>query len=345
MRFQWFYIAISLFLITIVILQPHWMGALVLLYWLIRILILRDKKILLIIFSLIALLNIRVWMMSKESNLPIDHSQDVLFIKPTTYRVDGDRLSFEGYSVNYREDIIVQYIISSKKEKERLHRDLPQILEVSGELKQPPANRNIHQFNYQDYLKRKQIHYIFKANKLTSVNLHYKIPIGFKLDYFRARIITYLNHFFDGHVLSYIKALLFADMQSLELETLDLYKSLGIIHLISISGLHIDLIIKVVKKILMLFKVSRERAGLVLMVILPTYFLLTGLGVSVFRAVVSNTLKTLFQTFDIKLSKSDAWSITLILAILINPYVVYSIGFQLSYGISGLLIFSMRQSY
>lgn len=338
MKYRWIFVAVSLFLINILIVQPAWLAFLALTYWLVRLLILRNKNLLLIIFSLTVLLNIRIWLVPRESNFPTELSHDLVYVKPSTYRVDGDRLSFEGKSAVYKEDIIVHYTISSEQEKETWQRKMPQVLEMSGQLSLPSSNRNIHQFNYKDYLKRQQIHYVFKADILVSASHKDSLPINFKLDYLRARIIRHLDYHFTGPVLSYIKALLFADTQSLEVEILDLYKSLGIIHLISISGLHVDLIIKTIKKLLTLFKLSRERSDHVLITILPTYLLLTGLGVSVFRAVVSNSLKILFKLLKLDLSKSDTWSITLILAILINPFVFYSIGFQLSYGISGLLI-------
>lgn len=338
MTYRWLFVAITLFLVDILIFQQGFFSLLLLSYWLVRLWLLRDRALLVFTCGLTLVLVGRIYFLQTDTHIPEDLTEAYIFVKPTSFDTNGDTLRFEGWSAQYEESLVVSYKVQSKAEKDYCQEKVPVAVKVRGSLQEPAENTNIHQFNYRNYLKRRQIYYVFYADKLESVSGNLKLPVKVRLDWFRHHLLTSLDNTFEDPLLSYIKALFFADMKAMEAQTIDLYKTLGIIHLISISGLHIDLIIKVISKLLGFFKVSREGTGLVLMVVLPWYLVLTGFGVSVFRSVTMAVLAYLTSLLELAISKTDIWALTLIIAIFINPLVIYSIGFQLSYGISGLLI-------
>ncbi|MFP3427261.1 ComEC/Rec2 family competence protein, partial [Pseudoalteromonas sp. SIMBA_162] len=77
-------------------------------------------------------------------------------------------------------------------------------------------------------------------------------------------------------------------------------------------------------------KIRRELATVILLLILPLYGILAGGAPSVWRAVTVVEL-LLLSRIKGRLSVDDALSITFILFVLIEPWSIYQIGFQLSY--------------
>lgn len=338
MRYRWIFVAGTIFVTCLFLIHLNLLTFLIVLYWYIRLLYLNDKKVFIISTGFTLILFIQIFTFPRHSDIPEDTTEAITYIKPTSLKIDGDSLRFESYIFAYDESIIVQYKIDSELEKEQLLNQLPNSVILKGQLVSPEPNNNINQFNYNEYLKRQKIFYVFKAEEIKNVRNSHSPPLSFLLDQWRFKVIKTLERYFDGLLLNYIQALIFADYNSLDLQTTDLYKSLGIVHLISISGLHIDLIIQLISKLMNYLHISKERSNVFLMLLLPFYLIITGMGVSVFRAVISNVLSLFFNHCGYRLSKSDCWSITLILALILNPMIIFSIGFQLSYGLSGLLI-------
>lgn len=338
MTYRWIFVAMTLIFLSIFLSLNNIWALCLLLYWLIRLLMIKDKKLLFIVGIVSLIFVVRNCKNDEESRIDETIDTAVLFIKPTTYSIDGDQLKFEGYIDQFDEMIVAHHTIPTESDKNTLKELEAIVIKVKGELKEPSENRNINQFNYKTYLKRKGIFYQFKVNELQPINEDIKLPLNIQLDYLRYKMKQFVMRIFDGPVLGYIQALIFANIDAMDIEIVDLYRSLGIIHLISISGLHIDLLINTVKGLLRTLRVSRERSLLAIIITLPIYLFIAGAGVSVFRAVVSNILQSTVKVCNIKLSKSDCWSITMIIALLINPSNIYSIGFQLSYALSGLLI-------
>lgn len=139
-------------------------------------------------------------------------------------------------------------------------------------------------------------------------------------------------------VSSYIKTLLFADTSSIDDQVMNGYKQIGIIHLLSISGLHIQFFIAGLTYILWRIGVTREKTYLFLLFFLPIYGSLTYWGTSIFRAIVMSLISQTSSRLGKPISGLDAWSWTLIIGLWIDPYQIFSIGFQLSYLLSLTLI-------
>lgn len=293
MKYRWIFVALTLIFLSIFLSLNNIWALCLLLYWLIRLLVIKDKKILFIVGIVSLIFVVRTWQNDQASRIDENIDTAVLFIKPTTYTIDGDQLKFEGYIDQFDERVVVQYTIPTERDKNNLKKLETLIVKVKGELKEPRENSNINQFNYKTYLNRKGIFYQFKVNELQPINEDIKLPLGILIDYLRFKMIQFVMHIFDGPVLEYIQALIFANIDAMDIQIVDLYRSLGIIHLISISGLHIDLLINIVKRLLRILRVSRERSSLMVIITLPIYLFIAGAGVSVFRAVVSNILQSI----------------------------------------------------
>src|SRR5699024_7564035 len=81
----------------------------------------------------------------------------------------------------------------------------------------------------------------------------------------------------------------------------------------------------------------RETAVPILLLSILFYGLVVGYGVGIFRAIVTNGFLLVAQILKKDLQPLDAFAWTLLLAIWLNPYIVFSLAFQLSYSLSAVL--------
>lgn len=94
--------------------------------------------------------------------------------------------------------------------------------------------------------------------------------------------------FLEDHVpknsVGIVQALIFGDRDLIDPDTLRDYQMLGIIHLLAISGLHVQTLLACLFWCLLRAGVTRETARLLLLCFLPVYACLTGAAPSVLRA-------------------------------------------------------------
>ncbi|WP_066872383.1 ComEC/Rec2 family competence protein [Clostridium mediterraneense] len=127
-------------------------------------------------------------------------------------------------------------------------------------------------------------------------------------------------------------ALVFGDKDYLEYEDKEKLKDIGVIHLICISGFHIVFIYSILKKFI------KKEISLALVFF---YVVLTGLTASALRAYI--TLVVLEMSFKVKKNYNSiaALSLSAILILLVKPYYLLDIGFDLSYlATLGILLFN-----
>ena len=86
--------------------------------------------------------------------------------------------------------------------------------------------------------------------------------------------------------------------------------------------------------------VRKEMATLVLLIILPIYGVIAGGAPSVWRAVSVVELIMLVRYARWQISMDDALAISFLCFVLLEPGVIYQIGFQLSYLATVSLVYS-----
>lgn len=345
----WVFPAITCLILAILYLGQHWYLALLALgLWLLRILRLQNQR-LVKVTCLISLLFSGVFLLHQHTNktsLSGDENRLLVTPEPASIKIDGDYFRFMGRALiqqgqkNKSEKIEVCYYLKSIEEKEKWQTDgLPAHLLLTGTIEKPAEPSNFYQFNYRNYLRQQRIYWQFNADSVEAVTaIPLKEPYFYKIEKARAAIIHYIDQTFHQKIAQYMKTVLFADRREFSEETMGNYRSLGVIHLFSISGFHIAYLAKWIKRFLLRIGMTHERSDLLLICALPLYGLLAGFGVSVFRAVTQKTTKIASRLLDQELNTLDAWALALMVALMINPYYVYNLSFQLSYTLSGIFI-------
>lgn len=255
-------------------------------------------------------------------------------------KIDGD--NFQAFVRCEKEKFQLSYKITTEEEQQRLKKlHYGQFISISANVETPSANRNQNQFNYQTYLKNQNVHYILRASNLAISN-QFSPSFLMRIQNIRLKIITHLTEKTAPTISPYCLALISGEKNGFSPEMYEVYQQMGVVHLLAISGLHVNLLIGAIYFLLLKFGITRERAITCLLVFLPFYVILTGANPPVIRAATMTALLLLSEKYTTKWSSFSAICLSFILFFLLQPYVMKEVGFQLSYAVSFGIILSSR---
>lgn len=242
----------------------------------------------------------------------------------TKYELQDTKLVLE---IKAKEKLIVNYKYGDKIFNNLSYGD--KIL-VKGSLKEPNVINIPNTFNYQKYLYNKQIYYMVEASSIDKIenNSNYLYTIK-NILYKRITNLKSSN---------YIKTILLGE-NTLNSEINASYRSNGISHLFSISGMHITLITNILYLYLNKITYNKKLKYIITDIFLILYLMLVGTS-SLLRSTIMNILFSVNFILKLNIKKIDIMLITLIISIIINPFIIYDIGFIYSYIISSFLIMS-----
>lgn len=246
----------------------------------------------------------------------------------TKYELKENKIVIE---LKAKEKLIVNY-----RYKEEIFNNLSygDKIQVQGTLTKPITINIPNTFNYQKYLYNKKIFYIVEATSLDKIenNKSYLYTIK-NILYKRINNLKSSN---------YIKTLLLGD-NTLPDYINNSYRINGISHLFSISGMHITIITNILLFYLNKITHTKKIKYIIIDIFLILYYILVGTP-SLLRSVIMNILFSINHLLRLKIDKIDILCMTLIVAITINPFIIYDIGFIYSYIISSsLMLFSPKQ--
>lgn len=139
-----------------------------------------------------------------------------------------------------------------------------------------------------------------------------------------------------------LNAMLLGDGKLLPADTRELYSSVGLAHLLALSGMHVGIIAMLVTIALWPLYVGRHnRTRLSLTIIaLWLYALLTDFSPSVTRAVIMSTVYMIGRIIQRNSVSINSLCLAAIVVLLVNPTDLNSVGFQLSFAaVAGIVIF------
>ncbi|WP_436512885.1 ComEC/Rec2 family competence protein [Clostridium thermobutyricum] len=155
-----------------------------------------------------------------------------------------------------------------------------------------------------------------------------------KLSHLREGVKEELKRNLGERNATIVSSIIFGKDENLDKEDEEDIKELGIIHVMSVSGIHIAMIFLLIKKIINI------KAGLILSFI---YVLITGIGFSSLRAWIMIMFSSLAILNRKTKSSLGAIAISGILIFFWKPYCIFNIGFQLSFGATlGIILFNEK---
>ena len=206
----------------------------------------------------------------------------------------------------------------------------------------PPLNPQ--EFDYRQYLAYKNIYHQHFINSDNWQLLEQ--ASGFSLRRMSINARSFLEEKLTLFIpqpeeLSVAKALILGKKEDLDKTTREVYAKAGAMHVLAVSGLHVGIIYLVLLGLLRQKQNKITRPVLVASIVIPAlwgYAFLTGLSPSVLRAVTMFSFLALAQVLNRRSASLNTLAISAFILLLVNPYMIMAVGFQLSYiAVAGII--------
>jgi competence protein ComEC len=258
--------------------------------------------------------------------------------------VVGERLKSTAYSDRYVANLSQiddanysgKVIVNIPKNQKNAAIQVGNYLQIFGQLQKnrPPTNPN--QFDYGNYLTKKNIYAQLYADRANiSIGKKSKKDIWYYSARLRNRILFVLqkNHF-NKTELDIAAALLMGQRQDISPEIVQDYQYAGAIHILSVSGLHVGFILLFMNFFLKPIPNTKKGSFIKLaitLLILWLFAILAGLSPSVVRSVTMFSFVAIGYNLRRTVNIYHTLFVSIFLILLFQPSFLFDVGFQLSY--------------
>ena len=233
-----------------------------------------------------------------------------------------------------------KFLLDVKKKDYSKELEYGDIITFNAIYNKPNSQRNYGGYDYSLYLKTQTIYGTFEGSQLQLKSKNKGSFVQKGIISFKEYIKGILKANLDENEAELCIGLVIGDRTNLSENIQEDFKTSNLTHMLAVSGSHFVYIILAVTYINKFLK--RKRSGQVLMLIVIVLFMnLTGNTGSVVRSGIMAALGIIASIIH---RKADIWNnmaIALLIQIILNPYIIFDVGVQLSYGgVIGIVAFN-----
>ena len=326
--------------------------------------LLPDATTLSVVLTILLLFHIRFW---TNSNFSVVKFQNLLipftiFLTGLFYSVS---FNYEGNSGNQSKQYFLAEVCQKPAEKVRTYQTVLSLqnqelaypekvvayfdksdfdstittgdqLIIHGKLQAIKNPGNPYEFDYESMMHRRRIWFSIYLTRSTYLKTKFCITSrenwAEKLrDYLVEKLATVLP---DKEERSVVSALTLGYRTELDQDTLDYFASTGAMHVLSVSGLHVGLLYMILAFLLGFLKrgkIGRVLFPTVMILFLWIYAFISGFSPPVQRATVMFTFVIVGNELRRPVNIYNSLTASALLLILLDPNVIFDVGFQLSY--------------
>ncbi|KRM23836.1 DNA internalization-related competence protein ComEC Rec2 [Latilactobacillus graminis DSM 20719] len=285
----------------------------------------------------------RCWLARCTYIQPVTPHNQIYKIQPDTIKVAGNQIQLIAQGQTDGQLIIGYYRCKNQIEQHRWQTESwPLLLIGDIELERIEGATNRHEFDYAQFMgQQKQCFYQTRMADNTIIKQIQ--PQGWldTLHHWRQKGLIYL-HRLPPALRFHAGALLLGVRETDGKVYQNVLGQLGIIHLLSLSGIHVFYLVTIIRRVATLCRVPREWVNGGLCCLLPIYALFVGGGTSIVRAIGLILLRLVCEMGHLHQSRLDSWSWVLLVNLLWQPYLLLSMGGLLSYLMAFALIYQWR---
>jgi len=235
--------------------------------------------------------------------------------------------------------------------KEGCH-DIPQVgdkIIIKTNFNEISPPQNPHEFDFKKYLALNNIYYqSFVKSSEYSILAHDQ---GNFLLTYSIRLQKKISGIFAQSKMSkeeyaITSALIIGDRDYLDRETVKSYSNTGVIHILSVSGLHVGIIylfFEFIFSFLLRFKYGKSVKIILIIFLIWFYALITGMSPPVLRASAMITFIIIGKSLSRSINMFNTLAASAFLLLIIDPNILMDVGFQLSYlAVAGIVIFYQK---
>ncbi|RLL48023.1 DNA internalization-related competence protein ComEC/Rec2 [Oceanobacillus piezotolerans] len=345
MKGYWYIAAFSIIAAVLSVYFKQYLFSIAFIIWLFSLLYLKRlrKRILFVslalhfIFALSPPLNPAI---SNELSTP---EESVIYGKVVTPpTITEQKLEFTVEIYNSKERYQILYFPKTELSSDSVDAKYGSKCKIIGELERPKESRNPGQFDYRDFLLKKGITHQLILTDLNNIECH---GTSFMNRFYKLRLdmIEVVENKLSPYTASWLNSLVLGEDSKLDEDTVELFQRWGLSHIIAISGTHIALFLAFLYFLLVKLNIlTKEKAGWLIIFLLPVYAILAGGEPSVWRASIMVVLVISIQKANHVVSPMDIISIVFILFMFVEPSNVFHVGFQLSFIVTASIILSKK---
>jgi len=201
---------------------------------------------------------------------------------------------------------------------------------VSGVFMAPSDNTVFNLFNYRKYLLSKGIKEISDNSKIKLISKNKNVLYMLKNNM--------IKHIEKYKTKNYLKAFVMGDTSGFEKDIKESYRNIGISHLLAVSGMHVGVFLVILNFLLKKFKYK----DIIIFMFLLMFLFITNFTESLMRCTLFILLNYLNKKFNLNINNIYIIILTACMLLIINPYLIYSIGFLFSVIITFFIILSSK---
>ncbi len=211
---------------------------------------------------------------------------------------------------------------------------LGSFLEIHGVVKKPSGVRNPGGFNYAAWLFSKKAAGTMAAGNqdIFVAEAMKKLPVkalGYKV---RTHVITSLENMLTYEKAALMTAMLTGYRENLAESMEEAFRASGLLHIMAVSGANIAFLLFPLLWLFRILCIHRKVAAGATIPVLIFYCFVTGMEASVLRASVMAIVIMAGKILDRKSELMNSIGIAAFILLLINPLMLFDVGFQLSVG-------------
>lgn len=307
-----------------------------------RLLYLKNFRLILLVTVLSGAFWIRCQWIASDLQAKTPHFSDAVF-SPDVISVNGDILSGELHTKQQT----VRFIYRLKNQTEQTAwKNRKQIVQAPVKIKEVNelnGPRNPGEFNFKKYAIHKNIHYIVILQQIGAVKAYQPTTIFEKINVLRIHIINHLAKL-PKWLKIHAQSLIVGYTENSNRDFLKILSVLGVIHLFSLSGLHVLILLTIMRKLTSMLKVPLEWVDDIMLLLLPCYGILVGSKSGIWRAIVLAMVSIILSKLKISWSRLDVFSLTIMICVFIYPFAVIEMGGQLSFLLSFAILYLYKES-
>jgi len=219
------------------------------------------------------------------------------------------------------------------------------VISFEPKLKNIPPPKNPQEFDFRKYLSFHLIHQqaFLRSNNWKLIQQATTGGIFKFANDSRAYLIKTLEKKgIKGNELAVASALILGYKDSIDIDLKSAYSSAGAMHVLAVSGLHVGIIFLIFSQLFYFlgkYKYGNIIKGVLLILILWSYALLTGLSPSVMRAATMFSFIVAAKMTKRNSSFFNTLAASALVLLIYNPLLIMEVGFQLSYmAVIGIVI-------
>lgn len=204
-----------------------------------------------------------------------------------------------------------------------------------GALRKIENMGNPGEFDYKKYMANQNIYYHITCFKGYTVTPRKKQSIKIAANNLRSTLISKFQEYqISTKSISLLSALTLGDKTQLSRETKDSFANSGAMHVLAVSGLHVGILFFLFN-FLLNFLLPKHRFKIfkliLIILILWFYAFITGLAPSVMRSGIMFTIIAIGSNLKRKGNIYNSIGTSALILMIIEPKVIFEVGFQLSY--------------